>query len=216
MRITLFAAVILGAGLGQAACKRDSATSEPGGECGGMCGRGTRCDGKVCVVDYGQDICQSQVASTVEPVVPMRAPITNWGECWEDRNQLPKKFKPVDDSGIPQFDPDQARNLDWGEGEEQLSAPVLNAHMREIEYDINACLGIAACYAGGSLPGGRIDFAFRIGGKDGKIDSITVNAPPGLSVFGIVPCSRKAVANHQFPTYSGPPMTVKYSIDIGE
>jgi hypothetical protein len=216
MRITLFAAGILGAVLGQTACKREAGTSDPSGECSGKCGKGTRCDGTMCVVDYSQDICASPVETKNEPVVEMRPPITNWGECWEDRNQLPKKFKPVDDSDIPQYDPDRARALDWNEGDEQLTAPVLNAHMREIEYDINACLGIAACYQGSSLPGGKIDFAFRIGGKQGKIDSITVTAPPGLSVFGIVPCARKAVANHQFPIYSGPPMTVKYSIDIGE
>jgi len=215
MRITLFAAGILGAVLGQTACKRDAGTSEPGGECGGKCGRGTRCDGQVCVVDYSQDICASSTPTKVEPEVQMRPPITNWGECWEDRNQLPKKFKPVDDSKIPQFDPNQARKLDWGEGDEQLSPPVLNAHMREIEYDINACLGIAACYQGSSLPGGQIDFVFRLTGK-GKVDAITVTAAPGLSVFGVIPCARKAIADHEFPTYSGPPMTVKYSIDIGE
>ena len=215
MRITLFAAVILGAGFGQAACKKDSGTSDPGGECSGRCGKGTRCDGEKCIVDYGQDICASNEPTKVEPVVPMRPPITNWGECWQDRNQLPKKFKPVDDKDIPQFDPNEARSLDWGEGEEQLSAPVLNANMREIEYDINECLGIAACYQGSSLPGGHIDFAFRLGGK-GKVDAISVTAPAGLSVFGIIPCARKAVANHSFPSYAGPPMTVKYSIDIGE
>ena len=215
MRTGLIAAGFLVVMVQQTACKRDGDTSSPNSGCADKCGRGTRCDGKLCVVDYGQDICSSGAPTESPDEVPAKPPITNWGECWQDRNQLPKKFKAVDDSSIPQFDPDQARNLDWGEGEEQLTAPVLNAHMREIEYDINECLGIAACYQGSSLPGGHIDFAFRLGGK-GKVDSISVTAPAGLSVFGIIPCARKAVANHEFPSYAGPPMTVKYSIDIGE
>ena len=216
MRITLFAAGILGVALSQGGCKRESTTTSPvSGECGGLCGRGTRCDGKVCVVDYGQDICASTTEPESEPQVAMRPPITNWGECWEDRNQLPKKFKPVDDGGIPQFDANQARKLDMNSGEEQLAAPVLNSHMREVEYDINKCLSLASCYQGSSLPGGRIDFEFRVTGA-GKVDAITVSAPAQLSVFGIIPCARKAVFDHAFPTYDGPPMTVKYNIEIGE
>ena len=44
---------------------------------------------------------------------------------------------------------------------------------------------------------------------------IAVTAPAGLSVFGIIPCARKAVADHVFPTYDGPAMTVRYNIEIG-
>ena len=84
MRFTLFAVGILGAALAQTACKRDSETSSPSGECDGMCGRGTRCDGKLCVVDYSQDICASPETNET-PVVPMKPPITSWGECFEDR-----------------------------------------------------------------------------------------------------------------------------------
>lgn len=215
MRITLFAAGILGVALSQGGCKRESTTTSPvSGECGGLCGRGTRCDGKVCVVDYGQDICASTTEPESEPQVEMRPPITNWGECWEDRNQLPK-FKPVDDKAIPQFDPNAVRRLDMNAGEEQLNEPVLMSNMRDVEYEINKCLSTAACYQGQSLAGGQIDFQFRIGG-DGKVESVTVRAPQQLQIFGIVPCSRKAVFDHQFPKFDGPGMSVTYNIQIGE
>jgi hypothetical protein len=214
MRFTLFAVGFLGMALGQVACKRDSESTSPGGECGGMCGRGTRCDGKVCVVDYSQDICASPETNET-PVVPMKPPITSWGECYEDRNQMPK-FKAVDDSKIPQFDANAARNLDMNGngGDEQLNEAILNAHMREVEYAINDCLAKGACYQGSSLPNGRMDFTFRLLGS-GKVESIAVTAPAGLSVFGIIPCARKAVADHVFPTYDGPAMTVRYNIEIG-
>ena len=51
MRTTLIAAGLLGLAASPMACKRSGDTSSPSGECGGMCGRGTRCDGSVCVVE---------------------------------------------------------------------------------------------------------------------------------------------------------------------
>ncbi|PCC71757.1 hypothetical protein SAMN02745121_03109 [Nannocystis exedens] len=213
MRTTLILAGLVGLSMAPAACKKNSDSNAPGGECGGMCGRGTRCDGNTCVVDYSQDICTSQ--AVVQEEVPMRPPITSWGECTLDRNQLPKKFVPVDDKSIPQYDPNRTRTLDWSAGDEQLNEPVLNANMREVEYAINECLAVAACYNGGSLKGGRIDLIISLVGKTGRADAVSVTAGPDLQVFGIVPCVRKAIANHQFPTYNGPPMTVKYNIEIG-
>ncbi len=167
----------------------------------------------MCVVDYSQDICGSDEPIASTPQVSMKPPITSWGECWEDRNTLPK-FKPMDDKDIKQFDPNATRVLDMHGGDEQLTEPVLNSHMRDVEYAINDCLSKAACYQGSSLPGGRIDIQIRLLGT-GKIESISVTAPPGLSVFGIIPCVRRAVADHNFPQYDGPPMTVKYNIEIG-
>jgi hypothetical protein len=213
MRTGLIAAGFLAVMVQQPACKKDGESSSPGsGGCADKCGRGTRCDGSMCVVDYSQDICSSGPIEQPD-VVPSKPPITNWGECWEDRNQLPK-FKAVDDKKIPQYDPNVARRLDMNSGEEQLSEPVLMSNMRDVEYEINKCLSLAACYQGQSLPSGQIDFQFRLGG-DGKVESITVTAPTGLSIFGVVPCARKAVFDHQFPTFDGPGMTVNYNIVIG-
>lgn len=215
MRTTLIAAGLLGMALAPTACKRNGDSVAPSGECGGLCGKGTRCDGSVCVVDYSQDICAAPEED--KPVVqPSKPPISSWGECTTERSDLPKKFVAVNDKSIPQFDPNRTRTLDWNEGEEQLSESLLMANMRDVEYAINECLSTAACYQGGSLPGGRIDMQFSLNGKDGKVDAVTVSAPAGLQVYGIVPCIRKAIANHQFPTYNGPPMSVKYNIEIGE
>lgn len=214
MRFTLFAAGLLGVALSQSGCKKDGSTNSPDGECAGLCGKGTRCDGGVCIVDYSQDICATPSDVEEHPVVPMKPPITSWGECYTDRSELPKKFKPVDDSKIPQFDPDAARALEMNGGDEQINEAVLNSHMREVEYAINDCLALASCYQGSSLPNGRLDFQFRLTGN-GKVESITATAPPGLSVFGVIPCVRKAIADHAFPTYNGPAMTVKYNVEIG-
>ncbi|MBZ5710181.1 hypothetical protein [Nannocystis pusilla] len=195
------------------ACKRNSDSRGPD-ECGGLCGKGTRCDRGACVVDGSQDIPVTQEVETNE--IPMRPQITSWGECTHERDELPKKHVPVDDTAIPQYDIERPRVLDWSEGEDQLNEQVLSAHMREVEYGINECLAIAACYNGGSLRGGRLDMIIGLVGKTGRVDAVTVTASRDLQVFGIVPCVRKAVADHQFPSYNGPPMTVKYNIEIGE
>ena len=212
MRTTLILIGLAGLAATPMACKRNGDSNAPSGECSGLCGHGTRCDGKKCVVDYSQDICTTQEIKNEDP--PMRPPITTWGECTLDRNQLPKKFVPIDDKSIPQYDTERVRSLDWADGDEQLNEPVLNAHMRDIEYAINECLAVAACYNGGSLKGGTIELKLGLVGKTGRIDAISVTAPPELQVYGIVPCIRKAVADHHFPMFNGPTMTVKYSIEI--
>jgi hypothetical protein len=214
MRTGLIAAGFLAVMVQQAGCKRDGDSSNPGSGCADKCGKGTRCDGSMCVVDYSQDICASGTPEPTQQEVPMKPPITSWGECWEDRNQLPK-FKAVDDKKIPQFDPNATRRLDMNAGEDQLNEAVLMSNMRDVEYEINKCLSLAACYQGSSLPGGSIDFQFRVGG-DGRVESVTAVAPPQLSIWGIVPCVRKAVADHEFPKFDGPSMSVKYNIQIGE
>jgi len=214
MRTGLIAAGFLAVMVQQGACKRDGDSSSPGGGCADKCGRGTKCDGSMCVVDYSEVNCADGGSTAPPDEVPAKPPITSWGECWEDRNQLPK-FKPIDDKAIPQFDPNAVRRLDMNAGEEQLNEPVLMSNMRDVEYEINKCLSTAACYQGQSLQGGQIDFQFRVGG-DGKVESVTVRAPQQLQIFGIVPCSRKAVFDHQFPKFDGPGMSVTYNIQIGE
>ncbi|WAS91762.1 hypothetical protein [Nannocystis punicea] len=213
MRTTLIFAGLVAVSLSPAACKRNSDSRGPDG-CGGLCGKGTHCEAGVCVVDSSQETPTTQVVETNE--IPMRPQITSWGECTHERDELPKKFHAVDDSEIPQFDIERPRVLDWSEGEEQLNEQVLSAHMREVEYGINECLGIAACYNGGSLKGGRLDMVVSLLGKTGRVDAVTVTASKHLQVFGIVPCVRKAVFDHEFPRYNGPQMTVKYNIEIGE
>lgn len=184
--------------------------SEQPGECAGMCGKGTRCDGAACVVDYSQDICGNPYDS--EPEVSAPPPVDNWGICDQDRSSLPP-FVAVDDSKIPQYDPDATIVLDMNAGSERLRDDQLNAEMRKIEHEINACLNTAACYNGGRVGGGEISFRFRLLGS-GKVQSVTVEAPPDLSVHGIVPCTRKVIADHVFPKFNGQHMVVKYAIEL--
>ncbi|MEZ4453949.1 MAG: hypothetical protein R3B09_31115 [Nannocystaceae bacterium] len=185
-------------------------TSEKPGECAGMCGKGTRCDGAACVVDYSQDICGTPYQS--EPEVEMEPPVESWGVCDQDRSSLPA-FVAADDSKIPQFDANATMVLDMNAGTERLRDDVLNAEMRKIEHEINACLNTAACYNGGRLGSGEIGFRFRVMGN-GTVHSVSIEAPQDLTVYGVVPCARKVIFQHKFPKFDGQNMVVKYTIEL--
>ena len=191
-----------------ASCGGKGSTTAPG-ECAGMCGKGTRCDGGRCIVDYSQDICGSPSA---EPAPEMLPAIDNWGTCDRDRKSMPK-FVAVDDTGIPELNSTKTKVLDMNAGSEKLRDDVLMAEMRKVEYEINKCLATAACYSGGSLGGGEMKINFRILGN-GSVESVSIEASDPLKVYGIIPCSRMAVFQHGFPRFNGQDMTVKYSIEL--
>jgi len=182
------------------------------GECGTMCGTGTRCDNGTCVVDYSQDICGSSYEAPEAEAPETKPAIDNWAECTQDMGSLPE-FAPVDDSDIPQFDPNAARSLDMNAGEEQLDEELINTHMREIEYALNACFSTAACYNEGAFPTGELSFTFRLEAS-GEVSSVAIEAPDEFNIFGTIPCSRRAVADHKFPSFDGPGMTISYSVEL--
>ena len=199
----------IGLTFGLLSCHGGEETASPE-ECAGMCGKSTRCDGSKCVVDYSTDVCDGM--STEEEAEDLPPPIDNWGACDVDPATL-APFEAVDDSAIPAYDPNNATVLDMNAGSERLSDTQLTAQMRHIEHKINACLSLASCHNNG-LGSGAISFEFRVVGKTGRVDGVNILAPEELQIFGIVPCLRKAVWEHNFPTFNGQHMVVKYSVEL--
>ncbi len=184
------------------------------GECGTMCGKGTRCDDGTCVVDYGQDVCGNSYDFDEgdADIGEARPPIDNWAQCNQDMGSLPE-FVPVDDSDIPEFDPNATRSINMNGGDEQLSEDLINNHMREIEYALNECFSLAACYNEGAFPTGEVSFTFRLE-PSGEVSSVGLKAPADFNIFGTIQCARRAVADHKFPSYDGPGMTISYSVEL--
>ena len=205
--VTLIA--LLGLGLAASSCKKSAESRSPG-DCNGMCGKYTHCEEGQCVVDYTTAVCDGM--STEFDEVETLPPITSWGACEVDPATLPP-FAPVDDSGIPAYDPKKATVLDMNAGSERLDDNRLMSEMRTIEHKLNECLSLASCYNNG-LGSGRIDFEFRILGKTGAVDGVNIRAPEELTVYGIIPCVRKAVFEHRFPTFDGQHMVVNYSVEL--
>ena len=206
--------VFLSLGFGSSACKRseESVSPKASGDCNGLCGKYTHCEDGVCVVDYTTAVCEDMSTDLGEPVESM-PPVTSWGSCDIDPSNLPEEFVPVDDSRVPAYDPKKATVLDMNAGSERLDDTRLMAEMRTIEHELNKCLSIASCYNNG-LGSGTISFEFRIVGKNGAVDGVNVTAPEGLSVYGIIPCTRAAIYEHTFPTFDGQHMVVNYSVEL--
>jgi len=200
---------LFGLTLGLSSCRKSEETTAPT-ECAGMCGKYTRCDGSKCIVDYSSTVCDGM--SMEEEVEDMPPPIANWGACDVDPASL-APFEPIDDSAIAAYNPDKATVLDMQAGTERLSDTQLAGQMRQIEHKINACLSLASCHNNG-LGSGSLGFEFRIAGKSGRVDGVNITAPEELQVFGIVPCVRKAIWDHPFPTFNGQHMVVNYSVEL--
>jgi hypothetical protein len=196
-------------------CKRGETTAP--GECGGVCGDGTRCANGMCVVDY-LAACSSGMddigSLETDGEGGMRPPITDWGQCKEELASLPE-YEPIDDSGVPQFDLDAPRKLDMNatHGDEQLAEDAVNRNMREIEYALNECFSRSACYNEGTFPGGTMAFSFRLM-SSGQVESVKVDAPEEMDIFSTIQCARKAIFDHRFPEYDGPAMTISYSVEL--
>ncbi|PCC75167.1 hypothetical protein SAMN02745121_03625 [Nannocystis exedens] len=120
-------------------------------------------------------------------------------------------FVPVDDRKIPQFSNDKAQTIDLEAGSERPSERVLDQHFAKITPKITDCVITASRY--GDVGSGRLAIQLRLQ-PSGKVESVSVKAPASLNVWGIVPCARKAVYDHRFPSYDGPSVGVDFAVDV--
>jgi hypothetical protein len=189
-----------------AACDRG-----PGPEvCYGVCGPDTECVDRRCVVVEAEEPPTEAAAET-----PKRRRSRRKARAARTSDDEPQtSFRPVDDSHIPKYDPNRVQHLDMSSGTERLPDSTIRAHLRRLESKFNACIETAAMHSDEEIRGGGIDFVFSIE-KTGKVSGVTVKAPKHLSVYGIVPCLRKALFDHRFPSYDGPPTGVDYSFQVG-
>jgi len=153
----------------------------------------------------------SKAASTVGGgAEPAAAPEDEVEEAETPAEKLPP-FVPVDDRKIPQFSRDTTQTIDLEAGSERPSERVLDQHFARITPRITDCVVTASRY--GDVGSGRLAIQLRLL-PSGKVESVSVKAPASLSVWGIVPCARKAVYDHRFPGYDGPSVGVDFAVDV--
>lgn len=187
--------------------------------CGGFCGPGTVCTADKCVPEApaaepappepagkkrgrrrkagAGSGAPADPAAPDDPEAPAEAP--------------PPPFVPVDDRSIPEFSADKTQTIDLEGGSERLSEVVLDKHFARITPQIQDCVATASRY--GEIGRGRLAVKLRIL-PSGKVESVSVKAPASLQVWGIVPCARKAVFDHRFPSYDGPSLGVDFGVDV--
>lgn len=170
-----------------------------------MCGEGTQCQAGKCVV------AQAEPDPDPEPDEKGKRKRKRKGR--RGGKSEAGTFTPVDDSHIPAHDPNAIQTIGPESGTERLPDRTIRQHLSRLEPKFNKCIETAAMHSPEELASGRIDFVFAIK-PNGRINGVNVKAPKHLKVFGIVPCMRKVLWDHHFPSYDGPVTGVDYSFRV--
>ncbi len=191
------------------------------GPCGDRCGPGTVCEGDLCVV-----------ASPAPEAAPAEAPTKgkrrskrgrpgaggatpgDGGDGGDDggAGEAPDAGPPiVDDRGIPAYS-EGDRTIDLGAGSERLGTDALDAQLRRLTPKFQGCIRDATL-RGSAVGSGTITIKVTIAGS-GKVEGVSASAPAALSAPGIIPCVRKSVYDHRFPSYDGPSMNATLRFDV--
>lgn len=207
MRIWLIgSALVLGVGI--SACNKDEVTTPPVAEksCEGLCGHGTKCVKDTCVIDWAQGVCiKPEDATCPEPEAP------EWSECPLAAKILPP-FRPVNTKKIPNFNPKRTRAQSFSGGSERVDDYELKQYIEhQLMDELESCLMLAACYHGGPLGEGEVDFTFRML-PSGKVAEVSASATGEYSKYGVAGCVRKIIYEHEFPKYDGEPKGVDYTL----
>ncbi len=180
----------------------------PGPEdCYDVCGPGTRCESRTCVVDAVPD---DEPAPT-PPAAKKRRGRKGKRSRAEQPSAAPG-FTPEDDSNVPEYQANASRTLDMKAGTERLGDRVVNQHLARAESKFNGCIATAAQHYDGTLSG-DLDFTISIA-PTGKVAGVSVKGSKSLREGGVVPCVRKVVYGLRFPSFDGQTMGVDYSFKV--
>lgn len=175
--------------------------------CYGVCGEGTQCEAKECVV------------ATVELPEPEPEPTSGKKKKRRrGRKGSPSSksdgpdFKAEDDSNVPGYDAKAAKGLDMNAGTDRLGDRTIRQHLSRLEPKFNKCIEKSALAHADGLKG-ELDFVLSIQ-PSGKVGGVTVKASGNLKQAGVVPCARKVVYGHRFPSFDGSTMGVDYSFKV--
>ncbi|MGH1345033.1 MAG: AgmX/PglI C-terminal domain-containing protein [Nannocystales bacterium] len=174
--------------------------------CYGVCGEGTKCEAGKCVV------------AELEAPEPEPEPTSGKKKRRRRRkgSSAPKDggggFKAEDDSNVPGYDPKAAKGLDMDAGTERLADRTIRQHLSRLEPKFNKCIEKSALAHDEGLKG-ELDFVLSIE-PSGKVGGVTVKASGNLKKAGVVPCARKVVYGHRFPSFDGSTMGVDYSFKV--
>lgn len=191
------------------------------GPCGDRCGPGTTCEGDLCVV-----------ASPAPEAAPAEAPTkgkrrgkrgraaggaaspgdgAEAGDVGGADGMAAEAPPLVDDRGIPAYS-EGDRTIDLGAGSERLGADVLDAQLRRLTPKFQGCIRDAAL-RGSVVGSGTITIKVTIAAS-GKVEGVSASAPAALQAPGIIPCVRKSVHDHRFPSFDGPSMNATLRFDV--
>jgi hypothetical protein len=187
-------------------------TFAPKPACAGLCGDGTVCEQGLCIAAVPDE--PEVVDEPVEEDTGKRKGKRRRGsKPGEDPSLEPSKGPPLDDdSNVPRFDANEDQTIGTGDGSERLSDSVIDRELAKLDKQFQACVRDANERVD-ELGTGTIKYSLGVAGS-GKVTGVNVSAPDNLDAAGIVPCVRKAVYGHEFPSFDGPTMKVSSSFSV--
>ncbi len=176
--------------------------------CYGVCGEGTHCEAGKCVVAELEEPEPEPEAASGKKKKRRRRGRKGSGASKDEGSS----FKAEDDSNVPGYDPKAAKGLDMNAGTDRLADRTIRQHLSRLEPKFNKCIEKSALAHEESLKG-ELDFVLSIQ-PSGKVGGVTVKASGNLKKAGVVPCARKVVYGHRFPSFDGSTMGVDYSFKV--
>ena len=186
----------------------------PAGPCADRCGPGTACVDDRCV--------PAPIEAAPPPVDAPAAKRRGKRRAGQPRAEdpAPEGDAPdadppppiVDDRSIPPYREGGAQTLDLNAGSERLGADVLDAQLRRLNPRFQGCVRDAVA-RGADLGSGTITIKVNLA-PSGAVDGVSATAPAALQAPGLLPCVRKAVHDHRFPRFDGPPMSATFRFDV--
>jgi hypothetical protein len=117
-----------------------------------------------------------------------------------------------DDSHVPRFDADADQVIGMSDGSGRLSDAQIDRELAELDDEFQTCVREANERVA-ELGTGKVSYSFGVAGS-GKVTGVNASAPANLRDAGLIPCVRKAVYAHRFPTFDGPTMKASSSFSV--
>jgi hypothetical protein len=183
----------------------------PAADCADACGPGTRCEQGKCVVE---PIAEPELIEPVEDGKSKRKGKRGKKGSSDEELAAEAGSGPAidDDSHVPRFDADKDQEIGASDGSERLSDSVIDRELGELDGAFQACIRDGAQRVE-ALGTGTVKYSFGVAGS-GKVTGVTASAPDNLDAAGIVPCVRKTVYGHKFPSFDGPEMRASSSFKV--
>ena len=212
----LLGGTILGLALGAGALYGADTYLLAGAEpCRGLCGEGTVCDDDRCVLAPEPEDTEEMDEDEEEggKKKRRRGRKKRRGSGGGDVEGEPASGPPLDnDSHVPRFDANADQNVSMSDGSGRLSDSVINRELAKLDKQFQRCVMDGAARVA-DIGTGTVRYSFGIDGK-GKVTGVNASAPGNLKDAGLIPCVRKTVYGHKFPSFDGPTMKVNSSFSV--
>ncbi len=182
--------------------------------CAGLCGEGTACiEGRCELAEL-----EPTVEVTDEPTSKSKRKGKKGRRGSAGEDELADSGEPAqgpawdDDSKVPRFDADADQVIGMSDGSGRLSDATIDRELAAIDSQFQTCVREANERVP-ELGTGKVSFSFGVAGS-GKVTGVNASAPANLRDAGLIPCVRKAVYGHKFPSFDGPTMKASSSFSV--